>query len=132
MPSRTAKPEGSCRCACQVRSFLQPALLVRLARRPAHGYELLEDLRTSSAPGCCDPGMVYRTLRRFEHQGLVRSTWNTESGGPARRVYQVTDRGLNHLHLWAQEIHSIHCALREFLADYQSLGAGQLEPTKGG
>ena len=58
------------------------------ARRPAHGYELLEDLRASSAPGCCDPGMVYRTLRRFEHHGLVRSTWNTESGGPARRVYQ--------------------------------------------
>jgi DNA-binding PadR family transcriptional regulator len=76
--------------------------------------------------------MVYRTLRRFEQDGLVCSTWDTESGGPARRVYHMTDKGLSHLRFWAQEVNSVNSALEEFLADYQSLGSGQLESSEGG
>ena len=61
-----------CRCGRQVRGFIQPSLLLRLAKKAAHGYELMDALRsTKGDENLADPGMLYRTLRQFEEDGLV-------------------------------------------------------------
>ena len=54
----------------RVSGFLQPWLLLLLAQKPAHGYELLERLQALPEAPSADRGHLYRTLRRLEEQGL--------------------------------------------------------------
>ena len=103
----------------RVRGFMQPRLLLLLAQKPAHGYELMESMAQEEDTNV-DPGLLYRTLRQFEEDGLVRSSWDTEGRGAARRVYEITDEGLEYLHAWAMNIRRTRERLERFLADYQT------------
>lgn len=109
-------------CHCrggQIQGFVRPRLLLQLSRKPAHGYELLEVLESENLP-TPDPSTLYRTLRQFEEEGLVESTWDTSGGGPARRVYELTDQGVEFLHAWAVNIRQIRRRLTQFLAEYEA------------
>jgi PadR family transcriptional regulator PadR len=119
-----------CRCGRQVRGFIQPSLLLRLAQKAAHGYELMDALRsTHGDENLADPGMLYRTLRQFEGDGLVTSAWDTEGRGPARRVYQITDAGREYLEWWAADIRKTRAQLDQFLAEYESVVATRSSST---
>jgi PadR family transcriptional regulator PadR len=111
--------EEGCRCKVErVPNFAQPRLLLELAKKPAHGYELIEHL-SESGGASPDPGNFYRVLRMLEEDGSVRSKWDTPTAGPARRVYELTDQGLDFLHTWAVTIKQTHQSLGRFLSDYQ-------------
>jgi len=112
---------GECRCKVdRVPNYAQPRLLLELAKKTSHGYELIERLgkEVNSAP---DPGNLYRLLRSLEEEGLVCSTWDTHNSGPARRVYELTDQGKEFLHVWAVTINQTHQSLSRFLSDYETL-----------
>jgi DNA-binding PadR family transcriptional regulator len=79
----------------------------------------MEQLGLGEDGPIADPGLLYRTLRHFEGDGLVRSWWNTEGRGPARRVYEITDEGREYLHAWAVKIRRTRERLERFLADYR-------------
>lgn len=98
--------------------MVQPRLLLQLARKPAHGYELMDALDEGVDGQAPDPGTLYRTLRALEEDGLVRSTWDTEGAGPARRVYELTDQGVVFLHAWAVRIRGTRAQLDRFLTGY--------------
>lgn len=68
-------------------------LLAVLVAAPAHGYGIVETLRTRSG-GAFDlaEGTVYPALYRLERAGLVASGWQSV-GGRRRRVYRLTRRG---------------------------------------
>lgn len=105
-----------------MRRFIQPRLLLLLAKKAGHGYELMEAL--GAIPGSenlSEPGMLYRTLRQLEETEVVRSTWDTSGRGPARRVYEITKIGREHLEAWAAEIRKTRTQLEEFLAEYESI-----------
>ena len=102
----------------RVRSFVQPRLLFLLAQKPAHGYELMEQLAEGEG-AAIDPALLYRTLHRFQADGLVSSTWDTEVPGPARRVYEITAEGLEYLHAWAVDIRRTRQQLDRFLQEYE-------------
>ena len=107
-------PEG------RTRGFLEPWLLLLLAQNTSHGYELMEKLGKGEDTPDADPGLLYRTLRRFEQDGLVRSAWNTGRSGAARRVYEITAEGLEYLHAWAANTRRIRRRLDHFLAEYEA------------
>jgi PadR family transcriptional regulator, regulatory protein PadR len=112
---------GECHCKVErVANFAQPRLLLELAKKSSHGYELIERLGQdgSAAP---DPGNFYRMLRSLEEDGLVCSTWDTQNRGPARRVYELTEQGMEFLHAWAATIHQTQQSLDRFLSDYETL-----------
>lgn len=111
---------GRCPKTGHVRGFLQPWLLLLLAQNPAHGYELMERLGQNEEPPVVNPGLLYRTLRQLEQDGLVHSTWDTEGRGPARRVYEITEDGLEYLHAWAVNIRRTRERLERFLAEYRA------------
>jgi PadR family transcriptional regulator len=112
--------EGRCqRHGGRMRSLVQPRLLLLLAKKPTHGYELMERLGQEEDPGV-DPGLLYRTLRQFEEEGMVRSSWDTEGRGAARRVYEITDEGIDYLHAWAVNIRRSRERLERFLGDYEA------------
>ena len=104
------------------RNFLQPCLLLLLAERADHGYELASRLRPLH-DGEGDSGGVYRALRALEKHGLVRSEWRTSDVGPARRTYHVTPAGLALLAHQVQELQRTHDVLHVFLERYAEAAA---------
>lgn len=75
--------------------FLRACVLLVLAEGTRHGYELAGEL-AARGYGEPDAGGLYRALHAMEREGLIRSTW--EAGyGPSRRVYAITDEGLDAL-----------------------------------
>ena len=111
------KPSEGCRCRL-LRGFIQPRLLLQLAKQPAHGYELMETLGQTGDLASSDPGNLYRVLRGLEEEGLVRSNWDTSGAGPARRVYELTEEGLEYLDAWVVNLRETRRKLDDFLADY--------------
>ena len=72
---------------------LDPMILATVAGEPAHGYAVLQRLKTRSG-GAFDlaEGTIYPALHRLERDGLLTSSWSTESGR-RRRVYEITGKG---------------------------------------
>ena len=99
------------------RNFVRPCLLLLLREQPAHGYQLLERLRPLGFTRD-DPGRLYRALRALEHDGLVRSAWEPSSGGPDRRIYELTRRGTEELHRHATSLLGAREVLDLFLSRY--------------
>lgn len=116
------KRPGSSECRCRVEripNFIQPRILLKLAKKPAHGYELIELLgQESDSPP--DPGNFYRLLRSMEEEELVCSTWDTQNTGPARRVYELTDQGFEFLRTWTAVIQQTQKSLDRFLSEYKT------------
>jgi PadR family transcriptional regulator PadR len=104
------------------RNFLQPCLLLLLAERADHGYELVSRLRPLH-DGEGDSGGVYRALRGLEKHGLVRSEWRTSDVGPARRTYHITSAGLALLAHQVGELQRTHEVLHVFLERYTDVAA---------
>ena len=75
--------------------------LVLLKEESSYGYELMERLEQFSFEQI-SAGTLYRTLRRMEQEGLCKSEWERSGGGPARRMYSITESGEAYLAAWAQ------------------------------
>jgi PadR family transcriptional regulator, regulatory protein PadR len=112
-----------CGCHSQRTSkFLMPAVLILLAKGPSYGYQLKGNLkRYSLQEGVPDQAAIYRLLRQLESSGTVKSHWNTESSGPARRSYQITAKGQKLLAAWAKEIEQRREQLGRLLAAYREV-----------
>jgi DNA-binding PadR family transcriptional regulator len=96
--------------------FIEPALLMLLHEKGrSYGYELAEGIEAYALTDSqVDRSALYRTLRALEENGFVHSKWETESIGPARRVYSLTKPGREHLREWSQLMDRLGGALQEF------------------
>ncbi|HYH01373.1 MAG TPA: helix-turn-helix transcriptional regulator [Terriglobales bacterium] len=96
--------------------FIEPVLLMMLKERGhSYGYELSESLAEYSLTDArIERAALYRTLRALEQNGHVKSAWDTETHGPARRVYSLTDKGETHLLEWAEVMGRLGEAMRAF------------------
>src|SRR5215204_5982621 len=83
------------------RTWLTPVALVLLREEKSYGYELMERLEGFGFEQI-SAGSLYRILRRMEQQGLCKSEWETSEGGPARRMYSITEDGESYLAAWAE------------------------------
>ena len=93
----TAEPKIEAR----PRNWITPVALVLLREESSYGYELMERLEQFSFEQI-SAGTLYRTLRRMEQEGLCKSAWERSEGGPARRMYSITESGEAYLASWAQ------------------------------
>ena len=99
----------------RVERFGEPALLLLLASRPTHGYELIERLPEVSGEDRVDVGNLYRTLRALEDEGLVASEWSGDLPGPTKRTYTLTEEGHAVLSSWVQATEQLRDSLTDFL-----------------
>ncbi len=80
--------------------WIEPFVLLLIAQGPTYGYEIIGQLdELGVAPEGIDPGMVYRTLRSMDADGLVTTEWGL-SGDQPRREYRLTDDGACALEDW--------------------------------
>ncbi len=99
------------------KNFLIPIMLLHLRDWNAHGYELIEKL-TKFGINSLDHGNFYRTLRQLEKDSLVTSVWDTTSGGPAKRIYSLTEAGEQYLDMWAGSLSEYQKMLNSFFNLY--------------
>lgn len=113
-------PELDLQAAAWPRGFPRPFLLLLLAERPAHGYELLEQLSSLGAPPL-DAGTLYRALRGMERSRLVVSRWEVSRVGPPRRTYELTEVGRSELHRWATALGEARQVMGTYLDRHAAL-----------
>jgi poly-beta-hydroxybutyrate-responsive repressor len=102
--------------------FVEPVVLLLLKKKGrSYGYEL-----ATALPGYAftdaeiERAALYRTLRQLEQNGHVASEWETEHGGPARRIYTLTSRGAAHLEEWAAVLEQISHQMARFLGEVRA------------
>ena len=117
--SSTEEPQGGL-----PRNYLRATLLLLIGEAPAHGYDLLEQV-SQLGLGKVDPGGLYRALRVMERDGLVSSSWEHSSAGPARRTYDLLPDGTDWLHAWAGALRESHRYLSIYLGRYDRIIARQ-------
>lgn len=91
-------------------------LLLTLAEGPLHGHGIRAALEELLPGYKADAGATYRTLNALEGTGEVTSQWETESKGPARKVYTLTSEGWAQLDRWQADIAQRLGYLQIFLA----------------
>lgn len=106
-----------CTCAMgNIYRFVEPVILLMLREKGrSYGYDLsasLADYALTDAQ--IERAALYRTLRRLEENGYVVSSWDTQTGGPARRVYRLTKAGSRHLREWAQVMRNLGLSISRF------------------
>jgi PadR family transcriptional regulator, regulatory protein PadR len=75
--------------------LIQMLVLRILHEKPAHGYQIMDELRKITAEKYIpEPGAIYTMLRRMEDRGAVTSEWEKKESGADRRVYTITEKGI--------------------------------------
>jgi poly-beta-hydroxybutyrate-responsive repressor len=86
------------------KNWLIPVLLLFLREWGSYGYDLWKNHLSALGFATMNPGSFYRVLRQMEKDGMISSIWDTSKGGPARRVYAITEVGEAYLKLWADSL----------------------------
>ena len=121
MPRRDCPRHGDahpCTCAMgNLYRFVEPVLLLLLKQRGStHGYELSQGVREYALTDAeIERAVLYRTLRTLEQNGNVVSAWNTDEPGPARRVYELTASGEEHLEEWRVVLGQLSRSMARFV-----------------
>jgi len=77
---------------------LDMLILHTLKWGPAHGYGIVQALRTRSGDVLqVETGSLYPALHRLERQGWARSEWNQSEGNQRARYYRITAAGKKQL-----------------------------------
>lgn len=90
-------------------------ILLALTEGPLHGHAIRAALAERFPDYKADPGATYRTLQSLEEAGEVAFHWETESRGPARKVYTLTPLGWERLEFWRSDIEGRLAILQLFL-----------------
>ncbi|HKU82308.1 MAG TPA: helix-turn-helix transcriptional regulator [Candidatus Tumulicola sp.] len=112
------------------KNYLMAWLLVMLAEKNLHGYEIAKELNEKFEV-ITDAGSVYRALRRLERDGYISSWWNPSGQGPARRLYALTQSGTGALRAWSEALDQYRSNLEAFFRLYERRRAGLSNGRKG-
>jgi PadR family transcriptional regulator, regulatory protein PadR len=110
--------EHPCTCAMgNVYRFVEPVVLLLLRKKGrSYGYELSRALQDHALTDAeVERAALYRTLRQLEANGNVVSEWETDRGGPARRIYSLTPEGVHHLSEWATVLDHLSKSMAAFV-----------------
>lgn len=112
--------------------FVEPVVLLLLRKKgQSYGYDLAGDLREHALTDAeIERAALYRTLRQLEMNGNVKSGWETDKGGPARRVYRLTAKGEQHLEEWATVLDHVSKTMARFVKDTRTSLAGKRAPSR--
>jgi DNA-binding PadR family transcriptional regulator len=78
--------------------WIQLIIFRVLYETPLHGYSLIEEVnKLLAGRRSIKPGSLYTILRRMEKDGLLVSEWDKSSSHLNRRIYNLTEAGVEKL-----------------------------------
>jgi PadR family transcriptional regulator PadR len=103
------------------RGALEYCVLGLLAGQELYGFDLVKRLGAMDGM-VTGEGTVYPLLSRLQRDGRVSSSWReSSSGGPPRKYYTITERGLRALAEftteWARFSHTVDTILKGIRGD---------------
>ncbi|HTI39288.1 MAG TPA: PadR family transcriptional regulator [Vicinamibacterales bacterium] len=99
-----------------VQGTLDLMILGILARGPAHGYGIAEQVREATTGELSiQDGALYQALHRLEQQGLVDAEWGASENNRRARFYSLTPKGRRRVREQAAEWHRYARALASLL-----------------
>jgi len=103
------------------RGWIQFLFLRLLYEKPMHGYQLMEELNSRGLvqPRRLESGSVYTILRRMEHRGLLSSEWERVESGPDRRIYKITENGVEALRVGLKTMVGRKALIDDLVAFYR-------------
>ena len=109
-------------CSCGMGNlyrFVEPLVLLLLKKKGhAYGYDLCAEMQEHALTDTTiEKAALYRTLRQLETNGNVKSEWETNKAGPARRVYKITKQGERHLEEWAAVLEHLSKSMTRFVCE---------------
>jgi PadR family transcriptional regulator PadR len=102
------------------RNFLRTCLLLLIAERPSHGYDMAERLNALGF-GHVPSGRLYRVLREMEREDLIDSSWEGSEAGPPRRTYELSVKGARSLRSSAGTLRRTGRVVGSFLDRYDEI-----------
>lgn len=96
-------------------------ILLFLAEAPGYGLDLYNKMNSEIPYNKIDTAAIYRALKELENDGMVESCWNTSESGPAKKVYSITEKGLEKLNEYNVDIQRRIENLSLFISKYNSL-----------
>ena len=106
----------------KMQRFMEICLLVLLYDQTCHGYALIEQLGAFGFEADeLNVSTLYRTLRKMENDGWVKSDWKQSGKGPQRRVYSITALGKQELDSWAEVLERRRARIDKVLTVYEKL-----------
>jgi len=94
-------------------------ILVFLMQGPAYGSLLFKKMEEQIPFNLFDSPTLYRTLEKLEKKGVVNSWWDTSEKGPAKKWYQITDKGIEMLGEYKKDIVIRIKDMEFFLEEYE-------------
>ncbi|WP_412026672.1 PadR family transcriptional regulator [Deinococcus yunweiensis] len=100
-----------------LRGTLDFLLLASLEDGPLYGLRIIQDVQAKTGGHFAfKEGTLYPALHRLEKRGLIRAeTRPSDSGGPPRKYYHLTDSGLTELRRQRDQQRAHASALRPYL-----------------
>jgi PadR family transcriptional regulator len=114
------RKDQPCTCAMgNLYRFVEPIVLLLLKKKGrSYGYDLSAELEEYALTDAeIERGALYRTLRQLELNRNVKSDWDTDRAGPARRVYKLTSRGEQHLEEWTTVLEQVSKSMARFVKE---------------
>lgn len=71
-------------------------ILSIIKENPIHGSEIHRLLKERYNLNIPKP-IIYMILRKLEERGMIISEWDLSDRGPVRRIYRMTEEGLDYL-----------------------------------
>ena len=108
--------------ARRLNRFVVPGVLLMLAEKESHGYDLGARLaEIGFIENESDTALVYRALGTLSDEGLLTSRETPGEGGPPRKVYSLTPGGRALLDEWSCVIEERVSVLSRFLERHSQL-----------
>jgi DNA-binding PadR family transcriptional regulator len=83
-------------------------ILLALAQRDLHGYGIMQEIKSlSSGVYKLGPGTLYDNLRALLAAGIVSEFMENEGSVEGRRMYRLTQSGLNLLDAELRRLHGV-------------------------
>lgn len=96
-------------------------ILLFLARESTYGSALLGLMNKNLPFDNSDGPAIYRALNELEKSESVKSCWDTSSPGAAKKCYTITEKGLEQLKVFKNDIEQRKKNFDFFLSEYENL-----------
>ncbi|KJS80988.1 PadR family transcriptional regulator [Desulfosporosinus sp. BICA1-9] len=96
-------------------------ILLFLAKKCAHGSKLLNKMKESMPYIKADGPAIYRALHELEKSEMIEACWDTTNPGAARKCYTITNKGLEQLKEFKNDIEERKRNFEHFLSEFDRL-----------
>lgn len=113
---------------------LRNAVMAALLEGEASGYDLAKGFQASVANfWMATPQQIYRELERMEGEGLVSARVVQQERRPNKRLFSLTEAGLDAMRAYTAEVPSKPTAIRdELMVKVQCVDIGDAEAVRAG